>query len=266
MSVLYDLYKKPSFINFTKALIDAMAKTLSTDPNTAVNEVNELRQIWDSNEYFKQLTPDQLWTAILVKGLPQDYRMNILLELHKYTTKIEAEELDGISSVKHIEMPLYNFCTTFILQYDRTRNFVKEEEKSSGGDRTNKSKWVHYGKSSKVSESQLESAASVTDQKQNEFNVGGGGVSREKTSRLFTGEVPRSQNESATNVKTRRTYPYLAMKTLSGICPKCYPENGLPVQTCEKKCCDIQCKKCRFFGHGHNSCRQSHDVEGKPIS
>jgi hypothetical protein len=80
----------------------------------------------------------------------------------------------------------------------------------------------------------------------------------------FNSDVKKSENYLIQTGKGN-VFPYIAVKKLSQICNKCYPDNG-PSQECTEsykgKCYQTNCKTCNYFGHTTVNCMQSKKVNG----
>mmetsp|Transcript_12495 Transcript_12495/g.17090 ORF Transcript_12495/g.17090 Transcript_12495/m.17090 type:complete len:305 (+) Transcript_12495:247-1161(+) len=91
IEILYDRYQKKSFVSFTNALIDAMNWRLSEEdtmknPSKGVSEVQQLYAMWERKDLWNQLTKDQFFSVILMKGLHPSvaFRREVLTETTKY--------------------------------------------------------------------------------------------------------------------------------------------------------------------------------------
>ena len=86
-------------------------------PAKGVNEVQQLLSKWRSREMGKELTDDQLFTAILIKGIsPKAYhlRQTLLSETHKFIMNLSDEQRNNG------DLPIFNFVCQNIITHDGT--------------------------------------------------------------------------------------------------------------------------------------------------
>ena len=92
MEILYDRYQRKTFVSFTINLMDILGWSLSDEgslqnPAKGVTEVQQMLSRWRNREMEKELTTDNLFTALLIKGLSPKatlLRTTLLTETQKF--------------------------------------------------------------------------------------------------------------------------------------------------------------------------------------
>ena len=252
VEILFDRYLKKTFVSFTNSLIEAMSWTMSaqdsvSSPMTGVQQVQKLYSTWERKGMWEELTKDQFWTAILIRGIHPSapLRLQLLTELTKYMKTLDTAPVGGDA------MPIFSFVTEMIQQDQTNKRFAQLDMSGAHPSTANpaKSQWG-YGK-----------------------RAGGGGGGRDISEsaaiageeKLISGEVFATQNLTYFDTRNKKTFPYIAVRKPSSLCAKCFPDSGA-AQPCSPPCYQVQCRKCGYFGHRQNYCRQATSVSGDELS
>jgi len=72
--MVYDHFHKNKLINFNNSLLEVMAYSISaketkTTPIQAVTKIRDFMFKWEEQRLWQQFTPDQFWTAKLLRAL-----------------------------------------------------------------------------------------------------------------------------------------------------------------------------------------------------
>lgn len=256
VEILYDRYQKKTFVSFTLTLMECIGWSLSDDDSTqnpakGVTEVQQMISRWRSRDMGKELNDDQLFTAILIKGLSPKanyLRQTLLTETHKFIMGLSDEERTAT------DLPIFNFVCQHVLSHQSTLQYTNRMRKPTiqfpTGNNNNSNKYGQKGQ-----KDYLEAAASasaVSDEANAAVN--------DTNEKIYNGEMLRDKNIKFTHPKTQRQHPYVAAKKLTGICIKCYPETGEGI-ACgrdgkDKKCYALLCVKCGMYGHPQAGCMQ----------
>ena len=250
VEILYDRYQKKTFVSFTLTLMDCIGWNLSDDDSTqnpakGVTEVQQMISRWRSRDMGKELNDDQLFTAILIKGLSPKanyLRQTLLTETHKFIMGLSDEERAAS------DLPIFNFVCQHVLSHQSTLQYTNRMRKPTVQFPPGNNKYGQKGQQRDY----IEAAASAISDEANAVN--------DTNEKLYNGEVIRDRNIKFTHPKTQRQHPYVAAKKLSVICTKCYPESGEGV-ACgrdgkDKKCYALLCVKCGMYGHPQAGCMQ----------
>ena len=251
VEILYDRYQKKTFVSFTLTLMECIGWSLSDEDSTqnpakGVTEVQQMISRWRSRDMGKELNDDQLFTAILIKGLSSKanyLRQTLLTETHKFIMGLNDDERTAS------DLPIFNFVCQHVLSHQSTLQYTNRMRKPAiQFPTTGNNKYYQKGQ-----KDYLEAAASAISDEAH-------AVTDETNAQIYTGEVLREKNIKFTHPKTQRQHPYVAAKKLAAICPKCYPESGEGV-ACgrdgkDKKCYALLCVKCGMYGHPQAGCMQ----------
>ena len=131
VEILYDRYQKKTFVSFTLTLMDCIGWTLSDDDSTqnpakGVTEVQQMISRWRSRDMGKELNDDQLFTAILIKGLSPKanyLRQTLLTETHKFIMGLSDEERTAS------DLPIFNFVCQHVLSHQSTLQYTNRMRK-----------------------------------------------------------------------------------------------------------------------------------------
>ena len=256
MEILYDRYQRKTFVSFTINLMDILGWSLSDEdslqnPAKGVTEVQQMLSRWRNREMEKELTTDNLFTALLIKGLSPkatQLRTTLLTETHKFLMNNTEEASDS-------ELPMFNFVCQHVIQHQSTLQYANRMKRSVQS-ATPVNNGGGYGKynSNYKGKDLVEAAAEATDQTQ-EANA-----SKEVTQQFFKSEVPRDKGIKFTHPITNNTHPYVAIWKKHVLCSTCYPESGEGTACGKdghnKKCYAILCTKCNMYGHPKAGCKQ----------
>lgn len=256
MEILYDRYQRKTFVSFTINLMDILGWSLSDEdslqnPAKGVTEVQQMLSRWRNREMEKELTTDNLFTALLIKGLSPkatQLRTTLLTETHKFLMNNTEEASDS-------ELPMFNFVCQHVIQHQSTLQYANRMKRSIQPT-TPANNGGGYGKynSNYKGKDLVEAAAEATDQTQ-EANA-----SKEVTQQFFKSEVPRDKGIKFTHPITNNTHPYVAIWKKHVLCSTCYPESGEGTACGKdghnKKCYAILCTKCNMYGHPKAGCKQ----------
>jgi hypothetical protein len=253
VEILFDRYLKKTFVGFTNSLIEAMSWNMSaqdsvSSPMTGVQQVQKLYSTWERKGMWEELTKDQFWTAILIRGIHPSapLRLQLLTELTKYMKTLDMAAIGGDA------MPIFSFVTEMIQQDQTNKRFAQLD--MSGAPAANPKLPWGYGKRG--------GGAS---------GAGGGGRDTSESAavvgeeKLISGEVFAAQNITYFDSRNKKTFPYIAVRKPSSVCDKCFPDTGA-AQPCSPPCYQVQCRKCGYFGHRQNYCRQTTSVSGDELS
>lgn len=221
------------------------------NPAKGVTEVQQMLSRWRNREMEKELTTDNLFTALLIKGLSPkatQLRTTLLTETHKFLMNNTEEASDS-------ELPMFNFVCQHMIQHQSTLQYANRMKRSIQPT-TPANNGGGYGKynSNYKGKDLVEAAAEATDQTQ-EANA-----SKEVTQQLFKSEVPRDKGIKFTHPITNNTHPYVVIWKKHVLCSTCYPESGEGTACGKdgqnKKCYAILCTKCNMYGHPRAGCKQ----------
>ena len=258
MEILFDRYQRKTFVSFTINLMDILGWSLSDEdsmqnPAKGVTEVQQLLSRWRNREMEKELTTDNLFTALLIKGLSPkatQLRTTLLTETHKFL-------MNNTEEASESELPMFNFVCQHVLQHQSTLQYANRMKKSvqqmlppSNGGGYNK-----YNSTYRGNKELVEAAASANEETQ-EANV----VNEITQAASYKHEVPRDKGIKFTHPITNNTHPYVALWKKSVLCATCYPESG-EGKACgkdgpNKKCYAILCTRCNMYGHPKAGCKQ----------
>ena len=259
MEILYDRYQKKTFVSFTLNLMDAIGWSLSDDdsinnPAKGVNEVQQLVSKWRSRDMGKELTDDQLFTAILIKGLSPKanfLRQTLLSETHKFIMNLIEDQKKN-----DVDLPIFNFVCQHILTHQGTLQYATKMKLAAKVtfDNNTKGTTSAYNNNNNFNKRKelIESAAQGVETANSAGDMNG---------KLYAGEILRERNIKYTHRKTNREHPYVAVTKLSSICSKCYPDQGEGIPCGRdgenKKCYAVLCGKCGMYGHPQAGCMQA---------
>ena len=223
------------------------------NPSKGVSEVQQIYANWERKELWKQLTKDQFFTCILMKGLHPNvsFRREVLTETTKF---IQLQDAEDESTRDPNSMPIFKFVCDYINREQQNRKMMTGDDSSKSN--SNAKKKTEYQPQWQKKSSVVESAASAKDS--STLSTSGDG-------KLFSGEVNRSANIRVKDDTKNKDFTYLAVDKLSKICPRCFPEDGNPTSPCERKCYQNKCVKCGYYGHKMSTCLQSHKITGEKI-
>lgn len=280
--ILYDRFRKPSFVYFNNALIDAMNFTLSAydtkhDPMKAVQEVQRHLYQWQSRSLWEQMSPDLFWTAILLRGLHPGVplRHEVLQEVNKFIRQSEDNPSSSASTIMKStsgSMPYFNFTVDHIQLIHDNRKFESTTKPaaqttptaggsdSKSGQSSTPKPFQKYGQQQQKPTDRVELAAAATSaEKELEtiYNTPG---------KYFKDAVPKSQLIFFQH-PSKKTIPYYAVPKLFDICTKCYTADGkASTNQCTPPCYNRQCTKCHHYGHAQHWCLQSHNSKGVALN
>ena len=260
MEILYDRYQRKTFVSFTINLMDILGWSLSDDdslqnPAKGVTEVQQMLSRWRNREMEKELTTDNLFTALLIKGLSPKatlLRTTLLTETHKFL-------MSGLEESSASELPVFNFVCQHIIQHQSTLQYANRMKKgttsapttttSSGGG------YNKYNNPNYKGKDLVEAAADAHEHSLQEANA-----VKETPQQLFKHEVIRDKGIKYTHPTTSQTHPYVAVWKKHTLCATCYPETGEGTACGKdgenKKCYAIMCTKCNMYGHPKAGCKQ----------
>lgn len=256
MEILYDRYQRKTFVSFTINLMDILGWSLSDEdslqnPAKGVTEVQQMLSRWRNREMEKELTTDNLFTALLIKGLSPkatQLRTTLLTETHKFL-------MNNTEEASESELPMFNFVCQHVIQHQSTLQYANRMKKSvqqtlpsSNGGGYNKYNSNYKGKDL------IETAAEANDQTQEANAV------NQITQPSYKHEVPRDKGIKFTHPITNNTHPYVAIWKKHVLCSTCYPESGEGAACGKdgpnKKCYAILCTRCNMYGHPKAGCKQ----------
>ena len=253
LEILYDRYQRKTFVSFTINLMDILGWSLSDEdslqnPAKGVTEVQQMLSRWRNREMEKELTTDNLFTALLIKGLSPKathLRTTLLTETHKFL-------MSGIEESSPSELPVFNFVCQHIIQHQSTLQYTNRMKKAvlpaSPASGSGYNKYTHPNLKGK---DLIEAAADATEDA-NAVN--------EKPQQLFKHEVTRDRGINYKHPTTNQTHPYVAVWKRHVLCATCYPETGEGTACgrdgVNKKCYAIMCTKCNMYGHPKAGCKQ----------
>ena len=131
IEILYDRYQKKTFVSFTLTLMECIGWNLSDDDSTqnpakGVTEVQQMISRWRSRDMGKELNDDQLFTAILIKGISPKanyLRQTLLTETHKFIMGLSDDER------ANSDLPIFNFVCQHILAHQSTLQYTTRMRK-----------------------------------------------------------------------------------------------------------------------------------------
>lgn len=257
VKLLYEKFHKRNFIQFTQSLIDVLSWSLNdqdtrSNPMKGVNAVQAMVHDWQRRDLFKQLTPDMFFSAILLKGLAPG--TSIRRELNReIVTMFEKQEQLSFSEQQQQanQMTIFRHSTEFIRrECEMYRLNAKDSSKST----TNSfnSKFKASTNSPQKSSGNLENAAAAS-------------IDVTKPQERFNGPVSKSQQVVVYDDKGKSHW-YVAQRSPTDICPKCYPASGQATSPCAKPCFRVKCTKCNYYGHKDKNCLQTFSIHGSVIA
>ena len=268
MQILYDRYHKKTFVGFTNSLIEAMSWTLSENdtnksPQKGVSEVEQMFALWERRNLWEQMTKDIFWTAILLKGLHPKavFRRDVITEVNKFIKNNEDLYKNQDSENSGSKLPVFRFAADFITTEQDNRRLASQpnldsNQKANPGSGNERSSWSYNNKQRQFGNTEQASAAVEETL-----------LASDKNGKRFSGEVLKTQNIFVQDERNNFKHHYVAVKKLSSICAKCFPENIKDKNTCvPKECYRAKCNKCNMFGHRHFNCLQSHKADGSAIN
>lgn len=240
VEILFQRYRKRGFVTITTDLMGLMSIEFSRlmsdeEPWKGFEDVERMLADWRKKELFKKLTEDYLFTSAYLKALHPEskFRMTLLTEVSKYIRDLKETDYEDPNS-----LPIFNHIKKVLEEERVNRGFAKI--KSSGA----------------VSNTSAASSGTAPPRRGNvQF------AAAAEDGKLFADEVLKTQGVKVTD-KKGKIYGYVAVRKL---CAKCFPQSGAPIP-CEiagadKKCYNIQCNKCKFYGHRGSTCMQGIHAE-----
>jgi hypothetical protein len=295
--ILHDRYHKRSFVNFTTSLIHATSWTLSDEdtklnPSKGVAQIEEIINTWESTNLWDQMTPDLFFTCLLLKGLSslQPIKREAINEAVKFIRMYNEDEERSIRNFgttrslngSHVSKPIFKHISDFIRREEENRKMGHDFIAAGTTQQSSKTQ-QQVPKNAVNSTTNSNSVSNQWSNKNNSFvktNTERAASAKESTPmssadqkvlspsdnrKKFESEIKKSANYSIQTGKGN-IFPYVAVKKLSQICNKCYPENG-PRQECNLSfkglCYQTQCKTCNYYGHTTVNCMQSKTVNGE---
>jgi hypothetical protein len=278
--LLKNTYHRQNLVTFGTAVIDIMSWNLSKDDTAnnlrkAITDMNEFLAVWLTQDLWKEMTMDQFFTAVLLKGLHHEdsFRKELVTKTRKFMEEhkdiednVFVEGVTQVPTLRHalslIEMELENrgFGKTDTVTQSRGQN--QRQINSAGNNSMNRNGANRSGwqQSAKFRE---ESAAAA-----GEFTGGGGDDPQHyKPKKQFDGPVRRSAEVKVFESNQNKLYAYLAVKRKHDICSKCWDENDRETKPgCgQKSHFQTKCDKCGYYGHKFITCQQKKDVNGANI-
>jgi len=237
---LYNEYSKVSLSYFCDYLMRVLSQSCpegesDSNPGAAVDRMNQLVQEFNRQNLHTQLTPDQFFTAALLKSYEDGSRARREGLQLVLTSAAKLEEdpdyfTRGSKTLTHLNMPIYSALTDWLTQiYAKSGDFAKCGQTGKSGKDKNRSS------SKDVDSGALESAAAA--------DVNEVPSKMKFASGVYSGEVNRLQG-LCVKFKNGKTQPYTATWNP---CSNC---------THVPRCVTIRCNKCLMMGHLANHCHQ----------
>ena len=149
-------------------------------------------------------------------------------------------------------MPIFTFVTEMIQQDQTNKRFAQLDVSSGGAGGGGGSRPWTYNKRGTTGGGGRDTSESAA-------------VAAVGEEKLVTGEVMPSHGMTYYDARNKKTFPYIAVRKLSSLCDKCFPDSGV-AQPCSPPCYKVQCRKCDFYGHRQNYCKQATSVSGDELS
>ena len=203
--------------------------------------MNELVQEFNRQNLLEQLTPDQFFTAALLKRYENGSRVRQDGLQRVLTAAANLEEdpdyfSRGSKTLTHLNMPIYSDLTDWVTQiYAKSGEFVESGKGLKPGTDKNRPK----GRD----EPGLLEHANYADDKSNPNNL-------RPIKGNFNRPVTRSENFGVP-ASSGIIYPYLALQSPCENCPHKPP------------CRSMKCSKCQMLGHVQKVCHQRPGGDGK---
>jgi hypothetical protein len=276
-------------VDFTTSLISATSWNLSDEdtrlhPSKGVTQIEEIINVWESTNLWDQMTPDLFFTCLLLKGLShkQPIRREATNEVVKFIRNYNEDEerslkLYGARSTNgsHVSKPIFKHVSDFIRREEENRkmgrdfvavenNSVKQQEQipKNAANSTNNQQSMNRNNFSVRTNTER---AALAKDSNSTYSADQKILTPSENRKNFNSDVKKSENYSIQTGKGS-VFPYIAVKKLSQICNKCYPDNGPSSQECTEsykgKCYQTNCKTCNYFGHTTVNCMQSKKVNG----
>jgi hypothetical protein len=231
-------------------------------------KMNTLLSNWTKQDLYSLMTKDIFFSACLIKGLSPKcpLKNTIIVEVIKHINKLEtSSEDDQLYNSSNSNMPIYSFVSNLI-QVDAESKKLLSPMKQVGTTSTktinnppynpNPNRYNNNRSNNYNPKVEQASVSEVPEQVYENFNL-----------KPFDKEITKSNNifiKFNNRLRESIKKPYVALKTASLICPKCYPEDkSSTIPPCSNKCFAAQCQRCFLYGHATNLCLQSHDKDGK---
>jgi len=243
-------------VKFTNRLFETLkfSPTNTEDLINIFTEMDSLKTEWTRKIMRDNLTPDALFTALLLRSLPTNrHGWNVQQQIiREVTSYVKTLEKDGAESTALSEHPIYDYTKKQIEDYNENTTFNQPKKKSATIAVTTRST-PYVAKSGYGSSNQKREQAAEAEEAD----------SAADGQKLFTGEVTDRKTIitlPASGDKKEKTVPYYAVRKLSTLCSKCFnPDNSRN----EASNCDYarrhyatQCTKCQMFGHHTANCLQ----------
>jgi hypothetical protein len=254
-AILNERYQKKTFISFTNALINSMDYSLSeydTDNNVlkSTRYLQKLYATWEKKKMFEQLTKDQLFSALLIKSLHEksQIRKEVVSEVTKFIRLLEHEKERNEDSSTEV-MPIFKFTIQYLEHEHENKHFGVKDNQVKGKSKDNRAPMQYNNKNYTQKQTITENAAAAA-----------------VDTTVYNTEVPRSRNIAVSDERGKN-HSYIAMKSKSGICAKCYntDDTQKTTSTCVRPCFAAKCLRCNYYGHKANTCKQSISAEGNAI-
>ena len=269
--ILNDKYRKKSFVVLCNHLLTLLSWQQSDEdidhPERALIKMNTVLSNWTKQDLYSIMTKDIFFSACLIKGLSPKCTLKntLIVEVIKHINKIESSTEDfQLYSSTNSNMPIYSFVSNLIQVDAESKKLLSHSSiKKQVADTTKPTSSTiftpnRYGNNNRNGNYKVEqaSASEVPEQVYESFSQ-----------KPFEKEITKASNihiKFNNNNKELIKKPYLAVKTLQQICPKCYSEDkSSSTVQCKPKCFGALCERCFLFGHATRLCLQSNDKDGK---
>jgi hypothetical protein len=280
--LIYDSYRKKTFVTFASSLLEAMSWSLSEEdtnenPVLGTQQVFKIYSSWVNRGLWAQMSMDIFFTTILIRGLHPNSKLRgeAITKVTEFVTEAVKK---GELNVDSNKLVIYNQLTDFISVDQANKKFNKKNskvgsEKVENYDKSKQNTSNNKSTGSDKTKTNVESAHAADATK----GSGNTPPQQSANTKSNTGTPPSSQKFKAAvtkdmNVRVisghRKNFPYLAVLDKTDICNKCFLPNGVVAkEACSAKgfCYQGQCNRCQYFGHIAHNCLQLQDVAGNTL-
>ena len=293
-AILQQEFHNSSLSGFSSLLINTINQQITeeesnSNPMKAVQCMEEYLEIWTSKEAFAQLTPDHLFTAVLIKSLHPDSEMRRLLT--REINRIMRENVG--KEVNYNSMSNFNHAKQFIKNEMENKKMTSSDiGKSSPVSHSSTNAWSQNsryrnrtGTTEQAAMSELKEEGHAQDEEamqsttsahqQPSTNKQWPGSLGVPVTKIFTGPVNRPGQKyynTTASAGGGKVFDYKAVLKQEDLCPACYgnpsnPKNCNNVKVKSSgKCYANQCNKCSYYGHPGAFCMQKFNTQGAPSS
>jgi hypothetical protein len=253
---LYNSYSKPSFVVFSRKLLELISdseklEVCTKTPMVAVGHIQDKLKQWRQLDLWKFMTLDIMFTVSFVRALhiKSDLRSKASYHMSEYIAKHKNDDIDGVEFDDN-SMPMFDDMCAWIQDvYKESKDFDASGNAASG---------------------QTEEQQGQHAEQKNNGNSGGGKKQRQRAEQAaaaaqsnvkmakgpYSREVTNSEQVFVINHQYGSQQIYIALHKACELCSKVTKATPKANRVHNPVCYSGACVKCGMFGHGHANCLQ----------